>query len=95
MRRALVETCAENGIAVQSCGEDAIFDIYFTDQPVNCYRDGLAADAQMQGRFNAGMLGQGILKSWPQKFYPSLVHTDEDVSRTIAAMAQVIPALRG
>jgi glutamate-1-semialdehyde 2,1-aminomutase len=95
VRQALVAICQENGIAVQSCGEDAIFDVFFADQPVTSYRDGLAADAQMLARFNAGLLEQGILKGWPQKFYPSLVHTDEDVEKTIEAFKDVIPKLKG
>ena len=95
VRQALVDICSENCIAVQSCGEDAIFDVFFTDQPVTNYRDGLACDAQMLAHFNAGLLEQGILKSWPQKFYPSIVHTEEDIARTIEALSVVVPKLRG
>ena len=35
------------------------------------------------------------LKSWPQKFYPSLAHTEEDIDRTIEAFKKVAPTLRG
>lgn len=95
VRQALVDICTKNGLAVQSCGEDAVFDVFFTHQPVANYRDGLAADAQLMARFNAGLLEQGILKGWPQKFYPSLAHTDEDIDRTVEAFSEVIPRLRG
>ena len=95
VRQALVDICAENGIPVQSCGEDAVFDVFFTHQPVANYRDGLAADAQLMARFNAGLLERGILKGWPQKFYPSLAPTDADTERTIEAFSEVIPRLRG
>ncbi len=95
IRQALVDVCAENDVAVQSCGEDAIFDVFFTDRPVRNYRDGLAADARMMGRFNTGLLEQSVLKSWPQKYYPSLAHTDEDVERTVEAFKVVVPKLRG
>ena len=94
VRQALVAACAESGLPVQSSGEDAIFDIFFTDRPVTNYREGLAADAQLLGRLNQGLLERGILKSWPQKFYPSLVHSDEDVDRTIEAIRAVVPTLR-
>lgn len=94
LRQALVDTCAENGVPAQSSGDDAIFDVFFTNQPVYNYRDGLAADAQMMSKFNSGLLGQGILKSWPQKFYPSLAHTEEDVQRTIEVFNIVVPTLR-
>jgi glutamate-1-semialdehyde 2,1-aminomutase len=92
LRRALADICNENGIAVQVCGEDSIFDVYFTDQSVVNYRDGLAGDAGMMTRFNAGLLERGILKGAP-KFYPSAVHTDQDVEQTIGAFREVISTL--
>ncbi len=93
LRQGLVEICAENGLAVHSSGEDPIFDIYFTDKPVNNYRDGLAANGGLMARLNQGLLERGILKGWPQKYYPSLVHTDEDVDRTLDAIREVVPSL--
>ncbi len=95
LRRALTEACEEEGFQVQSVGEDAVFDIYFADHPVHNYRDGLAADAGMLAKLNAGLLEKRIIKSWPQKFYPSIVHTDDDVDETIAAIQAVAPTLRG
>ena len=95
LRRALAEACEEAGFQVQSVGEDAVFDIYFADHPVHNYRDGLAADAGMLAKLNAGLLEKRIIKSWPQKFYPSIVHTDDDVDETIAAIQAVVPSLRG
>jgi glutamate-1-semialdehyde 2,1-aminomutase len=94
VRQALTDICAENSIDVQSSGDDAVFDVFFTDRPVHNYRDGLAADSQMMARFNAGLLEQRILKGWPQKFYPSLSHTAEDVERTIEAFRQVAKGLK-
>ena len=94
IRAALVDICQENGVAVQSCGEDAIFDFYFTDQPVTNYRETLAADTQMMARLNSGLLERGILKGG-QKYYPSAVHSEEDVEKTIQAYREVVPTLRG
>lgn len=95
VRRALVDISAEYGIAAQSSGEDAIFDLYFTDKPVYNYRDGLAADTALLAQFNNGMLERGILKGWPQKFYPSLAHTDADVEQTINAFREVAATISG
>jgi len=94
LRNAMTELCEENGIPVQSCGEDAVFDFCFTDQPVNNYRDILSGDGAMLGRLNAGLLERGVLKGG-QKYYPSAVHTDEDVERTIEAYREIVPTLRG
>ncbi|MDA0263776.1 MAG: aminotransferase class III-fold pyridoxal phosphate-dependent enzyme [Chloroflexi bacterium] len=93
VRTALVDICDENGVPVQNCGEDAIFDVYFSEKPVANYRDTLAADSAMMGRFNAGLLERGILKG-AQKYYPSAVHSDEDVEKTIQAMREVVPLIR-
>ena len=94
IRSALVDICKENGVPVQSCGEDAIFDVYFSEQPVANYRDTLAADAGMMNRFNTGLLERGVLKGG-QKYYPSAVHTDEDIEKTIQAFREVVPLIRG
>ena len=94
IRRALADACAKEGFVVQSVGEDALFDIYFADHPVRNYRDCLAADPAPLGKLNAGLLERGIIKSWPQKFYPSAVHSDADVDQTIAAIREVAPTLR-
>ena len=94
VRAGLVDICRENGVAVQSCGEDSIFDFYFTDQPVTNYRETLSTDGQMMARLNASLLERGILKGG-QKYYPSAVHTDEDVEKTIEAYREVVPTIRG
>ena len=94
IRRALADACAGEGFPVQTVGEDAIFDIYFADQPVRNFRDGLAADSAPLAKLNAGLLERGVIKSWPQKFYPSVAHTDADVDETIAAIREVAPTLR-
>ena len=95
IRGALVDACEAEGFSVQSVGEDAIFDIYFADHPVRNFRDGLAADGQPLALLNAGLLGRGILKSWPQKFYPSIAHTDADIDRTVDAIREVAPTIKG
>ena len=94
VREALVDICSEHGVPVQMCGEDANFDVYFTDRPVANYRDGLAGDSQMMARLNAGLLERGVLKG-TQKFYPSVVHTEADVQKTIDAFKEVVPTLLG
>ena len=94
IRESLVSICEENGIPVQSSGDDTIFDIFFSESPVTNYRQGLLADSQTMTKFNAELLRHGILKSWPQKFYPSLAHTDDDIAQTIHAFREVVPSLK-
>ena len=94
LRHGLIEQSNANDIAIQSCGEDAIFDIVFTGQEIKNYRDGLSGNSTLMDRFNAGMLKNGVLKGWPQKFYPSLAHSEEDVTKTLEAFEAVIPTLK-
>ena len=93
IRNALLDVCKENSVPVQSCGEDAIFDVYFSEVPVSNYRDTLAADGGMMTRYNTGLLERGILKG-AQKYYPSAVHTEDDLEKTIQSMREVVPLAR-
>ncbi|HIN06467.1 MAG TPA: aminotransferase class III-fold pyridoxal phosphate-dependent enzyme [Dehalococcoidia bacterium] len=92
--QAIKDISKQHGVPVQVCGEDSIFDIYFSDRPMINYRDTLMADSGMMTRFMTGLLERGILRG-NQKFYPSIVHTDEDIDRTIQAFEEVIPGLKG
>ena len=94
LRLGLIDICNANGIAIQSCGEDAIFDIVFTNQEIKNYRDGLSGNSILMERFNSGLLENGVLKGWPSKFYPSLAHTEDDVAKTLEAFEIIIPTLK-
>ncbi len=94
LRNAMTELCEQYGIPVQICGEDAVFDFCFTEKPVANYRDTLTGDGAMMARLNSGLLERGVLKGG-QKYYPSAVHTEEDVERTIEAYREIVPTLRG
>ncbi|HCP23258.1 MAG: aminotransferase class III-fold pyridoxal phosphate-dependent enzyme [SAR202 cluster bacterium] len=94
VKNELLDLCEKNGIAVQYCGEDAIFDVYFSEQPITNYRDTLAADNAMMNRYNTGMLERGILKG-AQKYYPSAVHDEEALEKTVQAMREVVPTIQG
>ena len=93
IRTALIDICNETGVPIQSCGEDAIFDVYFSEQPISNYRDTLSADGAMMTRFNTGLLERGVLKG-AQKYYPSAVHSDADIEKTIEAIREVVPLIR-
>ncbi len=95
LRDALERLFREAEIPIQTSGEDPIFGFYFTDRPVTDYRSTLGADTAMMAQFNALLLEQGILKSWPDKFYASVAHTPEDIDRTIEVFASTIAKLKG
>ncbi len=95
LRAALERLCNEAEIPMQPSGEDPIFGFYFTDHPVTDYRSGLQGDTTMMARFNSLLMDEGVLKGWPDKFYPSLAHSTEDIDRTIEAFSTVINKLKG
>ena len=94
LREALERLCREAEIPVQVPGLDPIFGLYFTDQPVIDYRDTLKADSAKLTRFTTLLMDQGVLKAWPDKFYPSLAHSPEDVDQTVRAFASVVEQLK-
>ena len=36
----------------------------------------------------------GSIKGWPIKFYPSLVHSEADIARTVEAVERLVPELK-
>ena len=74
-------------------GEPVCFDFYFAQEPVVDYRGHLASNLALNSRFNAGLMARNILKPG-QKFYLSLVHTDDDLARTEQAIHESAEGLR-
>ena len=93
LREALDSACAQAEIPAQTTGEDPVFDIIFTNDPLSDYRSTLTADNAIKARFRNLIQEQGIFQG-PQKFYPSLAHTDEDIDETIRAFETVIHTLQ-
>lgn len=92
LRAQLEATLREHRVAGQVLGDGPIFQIVFTEQPVQTYRDSLTGDNEKHRVFHAALLDHGVLKS-PSKGYASLVHSDADLAATAdafdAAMRQV------
>ena len=93
IREFIEATSSKFNIPIQVCGENQIFGLFFTDREIHNYRDGLATDSGLHARFNSGLLDRGILKAWPQKFYPSAAHSQEDIERTKVAIEQTLSQL--
>lgn len=72
------------GIAHQICGDETLFDIYFSDQPCTNYRTARHSDPALNAAWNTALRAEGLFKS-PGKLYPSLALTDDDLARSEAA----------
>jgi glutamate-1-semialdehyde 2,1-aminomutase len=84
LRTQLEATLREHNVAGQVLGDGPIFQIVFTEQPVQTYRASLTGDAEKHRVFHEELLNHGVLKS-PSKGYASLVHSDADLTATADA----------
>ena len=84
----------EAGIAHQICGDETLFDIYFTDGLCRDYRSAQHDDPKVNETYNAVLRQHGVFKS-PGKLYPSLAVTDADLDLTRFAVDQAVAAIAG
>ena len=74
-------------------GPGPMFNTAFTRQPIRDYRDTLAADKAMLGKFIAGMHRKGIRIIGRGLWYISAAHTQEDIRLAINTAGQVLSEL--
>ena len=75
---------AESGHEGQVLGSPPMFDVIFAGGEVSDYRAAMRGNAARTGAFNAGLRARGVFKG-ESKFYLSVVHSDEDIARTLEA----------
>ena len=88
----LSELAKKSGLPAQVVGEPVVLDLVFTDQPVVDYRSLQKGDAALGRAFTTGLIKRGVLKNG-QKMYVSLVHSAEDVAKTLEACEDALKAL--
>ena len=88
----LESALAGAGFAVRIVGEPPLFDVVFTDGPVQDYRTTLRGDAVLLRRFNALLRARGILKG-ESKYYVSLAHDEADIRHTLDAFKDAAAVL--
>jgi glutamate-1-semialdehyde 2,1-aminomutase len=93
LKNGLRALAFERGLNIQVLGEGPVFQMLFTNQPVNDYPDFLAADREKSRQFGLECIRRGVTTTPGEKFYVSLVHSDEDVEETIAVFAEALDAL--
>lgn len=94
LREGFVAAGTRHGFAVQAPGEDAVFGVRFTDRrPLRNWADLTTADRDLGLRFALALLRRGLLVNPNEKFYVSIVHSDDDVARTLAIADDAFAAL--
>ncbi len=87
-----VTALTEAGIPHQVCGDETLFDIYFTGKACRDYRTARHDDPNRNAVFNATLREQGVFKS-PGKLYPSLVINTEDLEHTRVAVEKAVQSI--
>ena len=75
------DALSKAGIAHQICGDDTLFDIFFTNAPCRDFRTAKHDDPQRNAIYNDVLRKHGVFKS-PGKLYPSLAITDADLEQS-------------
>lgn len=86
------EALDQAGIAHQICGDETLFDIFFTDKACRDYRSAQHDDPAINARYNEALRRGGVFKS-PGKLYPSLAVTQADLDMTLNAVHTAVEAL--
>jgi glutamate-1-semialdehyde 2,1-aminomutase len=95
LRNGLVDAGTRHGFDVQAPGEDAVFGIRFTDRrPLRTWMDLTTADKDLGYRWALELLRRGLLVNPNEKFYISIVHSNDDIDRTLAIADDAFAALR-
>ena len=75
------DALSQAGIAHQICGDDTLFDIFFTNAPCRDFRTAKHDDPRRNAIYNDVLRKHGVFKS-PGKLYPSLAITDADLEQS-------------
>jgi glutamate-1-semialdehyde 2,1-aminomutase len=94
LQRGLADAATRAGLTAQVAGEPPVFEIFFTDRPIDDYRATLTANLDLHAAFTRAMLERGVVKA-AGKFYVSLAHGADDVDRTIEIFAAALGAAAG
>ncbi|WP_375229794.1 aspartate aminotransferase family protein [Roseobacter sp. S98] len=86
------EALTDAGIPHTICGDETLFDIWFTEKPCRDYRSARHDDPDMNRVYNEVLREHGVFKS-PGKLYPSLALTDEDFQLTAHAVSMATAAV--
>lgn len=92
LMQGISDSLAKAGHAHQVVGHSTLFEVVFTDQPINNYRDVLTGDSSKAAIFNKVLRAEGIFKP-AGKWYPNLALTDADVEFTLAAIEKAAQSI--
>jgi glutamate-1-semialdehyde 2,1-aminomutase len=83
------DALTQAGVPHQICGDETLFDIFFTSDACRDYRSAKHDDPAQNAAYNATLRKNGIFKS-PGKLYPSLAVTEADLEQTQDAVLKAV-----
>ncbi|WP_170562448.1 aspartate aminotransferase family protein [Ruegeria atlantica] len=92
LQQMQVDELNKAGIPHQICGDETLFDVYFTDRDCRDYRSAKHDDPQRNVLYNGALRANGIFKA-PGKLYPSLAVTQADLDQTRMAVEKAVQAI--
>ncbi|WP_170469231.1 aspartate aminotransferase family protein [Ruegeria arenilitoris] len=92
LQKMQVDALTQAGIPHRICGDETLFDIYFTDADCRDYRSAQHDDPQRGALYNATLRANGVFKA-PGKVYPSLAVTAADLEHTRLAVEKAVQAI--
>jgi len=95
LREGVEEAGRSAGVAVQALGEGPVLSPLITEnRTLRTARDLATVDKKKMVRWAHEMIDRGFLLTPGGKMYISLVHTDQDIERTIGAAREAFAAVR-
>ncbi|MFC7392125.1 aspartate aminotransferase family protein [Scopulibacillus cellulosilyticus] len=94
LRNQLEEVYHTHGIDMQTVGMGSIFNIIMTKEPIKNYRDMGHADMKLRKAIDYELLKLGIYTKPLNRYSMSIVHSEEDISRTVEAHDQALKLVR-
>lgn len=89
LRDGIASTLRNIGLPFIISGDGPVFQVSFMNVPAANYRDTLRADTARYSDFALALLDKGVLVLPDGRWYVSIVHSDEDIDRTLEAVHSV------
>lgn len=92
--RGIREVAAARGISVLLQGPGSVFYLWFTDAPaISDYHASARVSREPYARFATALLAEGIRVIPGGRWYVTYSHSDEDIDRTLDAVAHALDAV--
>lgn len=79
---------------MQTVGLGSIFNVILTEEPIKNYRDMSKANTQLRKEIDYELLKLGVYTKPLNRYSMSIVHSREDIFRTVEAHNEAIKRIR-